>query len=274
MRGNSYDPFDENRYYLYGESDSLKIQALFNKENELFTLATQIGNKFMPLSAAKDYFSQEIVRFDMNLTSRLNAGEITVDEAMQTIDNEITSLKRQDEEISRKNARQAIIVKPQNPDEMMNRAEVIDLVIAGIGFVSGGLQFIGGVMLIDTGIGAPLGALMIAHGVNNVVENGYYVLYRESYTGPTRFVYEGVGDLFGISKKDSDVIYTATDIGMSANALLGVKLEEDIARLYRYVNADLLIGLKQQGLKSMTIYDKTAELMGDANTAYGQYRAY
>lgn len=30
----------------------------------------------------------------------------------------------------------------------------------------------------------------------------------------------------------------------------------------------------QQGLKSMTIYDKTAELMGDANTAYGQYRAY
>lgn len=56
MRGNSYDPFDENRYYLYGESDSLKIQALFNKENELFTLPTQIGNKFMPLSAAKDYF--------------------------------------------------------------------------------------------------------------------------------------------------------------------------------------------------------------------------
>lgn len=92
MRGNSYDPFDENRHCLYGESDSNKIQGLFNKENEFFTLATQIGNKFMPLSAAKDYFFQKIVRFDMNLTSRLNAREITVDEAMQTIQQGLKSM--------------------------------------------------------------------------------------------------------------------------------------------------------------------------------------
>jgi hypothetical protein len=30
MRGNSYDPFDENRHSLYGEPDSNKIQGLFN----------------------------------------------------------------------------------------------------------------------------------------------------------------------------------------------------------------------------------------------------
>ncbi|WP_431224509.1 DUF4225 domain-containing protein [Serratia sp. L9] len=94
--------------------------------------------------------------------------------------------------------------------------------------------------------------MLIAHGINNIVENGYFLLYRESYTGPLKFIYEGVGALFGIEKKDADVIYAFVDLSISINGLLGLRLDEDAVRLYRYIDTDLLWGLKEMGIKMMS----------------------
>ncbi|MCW7551041.1 DUF4225 domain-containing protein, partial [Photorhabdus sp. APURE] len=128
---------------------------------------------------------------------------------------------------------------------------------------------------VDSGVGAALGTSLMAHGFNNIVESGYYILYRESYTGPVKFVYEGVGEkAFGMDKRDADVVYTSVDVGMSINGLLGYKLEPDSQRLYRYINADLLWGLKNQGIKMMGTEDIILEIVGDLNTIYGQARSY
>ncbi|WP_350307760.1 DUF4225 domain-containing protein, partial [Photorhabdus viridis] len=164
------------------------------------------------------------------------------------------SLEKQDAMLSQKRVRQVIVVKKKTPDEntKSRRDEVVNLTIAWIGFVSGTIQFIGGFIAIDTGIGAVPGALLMAHGLNNVVESEHYILYRESYTGPVKFIYEGVGEkIFGMDKRDADVVYTSVDVGMSLNGLLGYRLEPDNQRLYRYINADLLVGLKQQGIETM-----------------------
>lgn len=115
----------------------------------------------------------------------------------------------------------------------------------------------------------------MAHGFNNIIESGHYILYRESYTGPVKFVYEGVGEkAFGMDKRNADVIYTSVDVGMSINGFLGYKLEPDSQRLYRYINADLLVGLKRQGIETMNYKEIALEITGDLNTVYGQYRSY
>lgn len=246
---------------------------LMDKELEINALITRVSNKFMKWSMAKDYFISEETRCLLDLHHKKLAGEMSETEIIHAMDNEMASLRTQDEAMSAKDVRQVIMVKPAEVQSGSDDKK-IDLIVAGVGFVSGCLQFISGVALVNTGVGTGLGALVVAHGTNNMVENGYYLLYRESYTGPLRFVYEGIGSLFGISKKDSDVIYTFVDIGLSVNSLLSFKLEEDVARLYRYVNADLLWGMKQMGYKYMSGDELIVEFIGDSNTVSGQYRAY
>ncbi|MCD3096380.1 DUF4225 domain-containing protein, partial [Salmonella enterica] len=87
-----------------------------------------------------------------------------------------------------------------------------------------------------------------------------------SYTGPLKFLCEGVGAQFGLSKSDADVMYTAVDNALSINGIMSYKLTEDAARLYRYVNADLLWGLKSMGIKNMTTAEILLEIVGDINT--------
>lgn len=240
---------------------------LMDKEIEINSLITRVSNKFMKWSMAKDHFISEETRFLLDLHEKRITGEMSGTEIIHAIDNEMASLRIQDEAMSAKDVRQVIMVKPVS---IKKAGKNVDLFIAGMGFISGGLQVVAGVGLVETGIGG----LLIAHGVNNIIENGYYLLYREGYTGPLKFAYEGAGELFGISKQDSDVIYTFVDIALSVNGLLGCKLAEDAARLYRYVNADLLWGMKEIGYKTMSADELIVELIGDVNTVAGQYRAY
>jgi hypothetical protein len=243
---------------------------LMDKQLEINSLITRVSNKFMKWSMAKDHFISEETRFLLDLHEKRITREMSETEIIHAMDNEMAYLRIQDEAMSAKDVRQVIMVKPVAVTDVGEKEKNIDLFIAGVGFISGGLQVVAGVGLVETGIGG----LMIAHGVNNVIENGYYLLYRQSYTGPLKFVYEGAGELFGISKQDSDVIYTFVDIALSVNGLLGCKLAEDTARLYRYVNADLLWGMKEIGYKTMSAQDLIVEIFSDANTIIGQYRAY
>lgn len=247
------------------------MNAILNqKHNELMRIMNKVANKFIKWSLAKDKFISEIVNFSSCVIAKANTGEITLDHALILLDKELDNLRKQDEALTMKNYRQAIIVKPVTDKKMIghNGKQIIDvnLIIAGVGFVSGGLQFVAGVGMVSTGISAPFGGLLIAHGVNNIIENGYFLLYREDYIGPLKFLYEEAGSFLGINAKDADVIYSFVDLSLSMNVLFGLRLEEDAARLYRYINADLLWGMKEMGLKLMTRNEMYLEFIGDANT--------
>ncbi|MQL48474.1 DUF4225 domain-containing protein [Photorhabdus khanii] len=257
------------------ERKLLKIQM--DKQNELMVLMDRVANKYMKWSLAKDHFIHEVIAYSEDITAKINTGELSISEAIASLDEEMRSLEKQDVMLSQKNVRQAIVVKKKVIDESAKskKDETINLIISWIGFVSGSIQLIGGFIAIDTGIGAVPGALLMAHGLNNIVESGHYILYRESYTGPVKFVYEGVGEkVFGMDKRDADIVYTSVDVGMSINGFLGYKLEPDSQRLYRYINADLLVGLKRRGIETMNYKEIALEITGDVNTIYGQYRSY
>lgn len=265
------------KYHLDIDSDveRTNIETFLNKQNELIQVMNDVARKFIQWSMAKDHFVSEIIAYSSEINAKINNGEMAVTEAIVTINNEILSLKKQGDELSRNDRRQVIIVKSilDNSKQRLKQ-ENIDLAVAGIGFVAGGLQIASGAALIGSGVGIIPGTLLLAHGVNNVIESGYFLLFRESCTGPVRFVYEGIGEIVGLNKQKSDVIYTFVDVGISLNGLLAYKLTEEATRLYRYINADLLWGMKQMGMKIMSKKELILEVLGDTNTVIGQYRAY
>ncbi|MFP2513555.1 DUF4225 domain-containing protein [Buttiauxella agrestis] len=265
------------KYHLDIDSDveRTNIETFLNKQNELIQVMNDVARKFIQWSMAKDHFVSEIIAYSSEINAKINNGEMAVTEAIVIINNEILSLKKQGDELSRNDRRQVIIVKSiLDNSKQRRKQENIDLAVAGIGFVAGGLQIASGAALIGSGVGIIPGTLLLAHGVNNVIESGYFLLFRESCTGPVRFVYEGIGEIVGLNKQKSDVIYTFVDVGISLNGLLAYKLTEEATRLYRYINADLLWGMKQMGMKIMSKKELILEVLGDTNTVIGQYRAY
>ena len=171
---------------------------IVEKQNELIQVMNNVANKYMKWSLAKDHFISDTINFSSQIDSDLFSGKLSQSEAREALENEITSLRKQNDELEKNQVRQAIILRPISQEKVRGsggRETInVDLFIAGAGFIAGGLQIVTGVGMISTGAGAIPGTLLTAHGVNNLIENGYYLLYRESCTGPVRFMYEEAGD--------------------------------------------------------------------------------
>ncbi|PSH11075.1 hypothetical protein B7R74_22180 [Yersinia pseudotuberculosis] len=256
--------------------NSVMHYIMFRKQNEFDQVKNSIASKFIKWSLIKDQFISEVTRYSSDITSKVNTGEITTETAIKLLDKELSDLRNQDEEMTRERVKQAVIIKASVGDKVKKYDgkidEHINLTIAGVGFITAGFQIVIGVGMVGSVVGSIPGTLLILHGANNIVENGYYILYRESYTGPVKFVYEKIGEQFGISKSDSNAFYTTVDIALSVNISLGYRLSEDATRLYRYVNADLLWGLKSMGIKNMSTAEILVTLFGDFNTGYSYMR--
>lgn len=266
-----------SEYYEYINKNRELRVTLFDKQNELMQVMNSVASKYIKWSLAKDHFIQEIIRYSSQISRSAFAGASTLQEAIDSLDREIASLKKQDEELTKNQMRQFVVVRPVNVEHSRGSSSTdvvnVDLFIAGVGFISGGLQVVAGVGMMSSGAGMIPGVLLTLHGINNLIENGYYLLYQQSFTGPLRFIYEDVGELFGLDTKTSDTIYTLVDVGLSLNGMFGYKLTENAQRLYRYVNADLLWGMKTMGINLMGPGDRVIEILGDANTLIGQWRA-
>ncbi|KER01143.1 Protein of unknown function (DUF4225) [Photorhabdus temperata subsp. temperata Meg1] len=255
------------------ERQLMKIQM--DKQNELIIVMNGVANKFIKWSLAKDHFINEVIAYSQDITAKINTGELSILEAIGLLEEEIKSLKEQDRMISQKNVKQAIVVQKEIIDSPRNskRREFDKLIIAGVGFISGGLQIVGGLTVTRLSRSG-YGGLLLAHGYNNIIENGYYILYREDYAGPVRFVYRQVAkETFNMNERDADALYASVDIGISLTGMLTYQLLPDHQRLYRYINTDLLYGLKNRGIKMMSIEEIIIEIVSDISTVYGYMRS-
>ncbi|MFG1174601.1 DUF4225 domain-containing protein [Erwiniaceae bacterium CAU 1747] len=265
--------FEDHEYFVYEQEEYHRNRQLNELEMHysdiLYQTMNRVADSFLKWSLAKDRFIMEVMGFMRNVQERVRIGDISREQGVQLYREEIDSLNRQQQELLSKQRQQFIVVhKDELEKTLSQKIDRAKLVIAGIGFIGGGLQIVGGLAMIETGAGA----VMLAHGFNNVIENGYFILYREDFVGPVRFVYHGVGKLMGINEKKSDAIYATVDLTLSVTSMLGMRLEPDIERLYRYIDADLLIGLKKQGVKFMRGGEITMEVVSDLNTFYSYDR--
>ncbi|KAA8998912.1 DUF4225 domain-containing protein [Affinibrenneria salicis] len=134
-----------------------------------------VENKYVKQSLVNDNFIKDVTSYALEINSRVNVGRISVPDAIREVDEEIASLNQQDESLSEKKKQQTLILAGNARQRTTQNfsAEWDKLIVAGIGIVSGALQTMAGLALIETG---PAGALMLAHGVSNTIENGYYIL--------------------------------------------------------------------------------------------------
>jgi Protein of unknown function (DUF4225) len=119
----------------------------------------------------------------------------------------------------------------------------------GMGIAAGGLQVIGGAAICRVGQmsriaraqACAVGALITAHGVNNVIENGINLWTGRSDTvGPTRKTYQNVAKATGRSEFEGNMAYAGMDIGLSVWGLYKLTLKPDSWRLFRYIDADYI----------------------------------
>ncbi|QVM92300.1 DUF4225 domain-containing protein [Pseudomonas entomophila] len=111
------------------------------------------------------------------------------------------------------------------------------------------IGFVGGVSQVAAGAGAcatgPIlctffGAPMLAHGANNVYENGNNMWNKRNNTiGPVRKGYQQVAGKLGYAEREGNLAYYTVDIGLAGYGVFFRKLLKPGAwRLYKYHDID------------------------------------
>ncbi|WP_174784899.1 DUF4225 domain-containing protein [Erwinia amylovora] len=138
------------------------------------------------------------------------------------------------------------------------------------GFIGGGGQIFSGFGICGSSMGAACAAYgmpLIAHGINNVYENGYYLIFRKDKQGYVRDGYRTVAKQLGYTSQQADTAYASVDIALSLYGLAKKSPKQDSWRLFNHINSDFIRGWQLMGKIPLT-----AELAGDGITAYGIYQ--
>ena len=154
-----------------------------HKVREIELLTEQISAKHLFYGTSGLFF--EIQQLVGHLKREIESHCLTFLGGTQILDEQIRHLREQDDLLTFNRAKMFIVVEK-------NQATTTTIALKQIGFVAGGAQVYGGASLCVGSLGlacAAYGAPMIAHGLNNVYENGYYLLFREEQSGTVREAY-------------------------------------------------------------------------------------
>lgn len=94
----------------------------------------------------------------------------------------------------------------------------------GVGFVAGVMQIASGTGMCFASIGSmcAFGTMLIAHGSNNIYENGRYFLDgNENHIGLIRQGYRNIAEFAGYDASYGDIAYSVIDLGLSAKVIWG-----------------------------------------------------
>jgi hypothetical protein len=184
------------------------------------------------------YYAREIVR-------DVETGARSVDEGLTALNEEKKSLLSQSFEISAK----------------------------GVGAVAGTLQIASGAGICYASLGTlcmVFGISLIAHGANNIYENGRNILEdRSDVEGPVRKVYRSIAVAAGKKACAGDVIYGGVDLAMSAYGTGRLVLKPDAWRLFRYTRTDSVRAYQSTPLVVFGV-DRTSDLI-TAQTLQSQW---
>ena len=126
-----------------------------------------------------------------------------------------------------------------------------------IGFAAGASQIItgGGICLGSLGAACAFpGAPMIAHGGNNLYENGKGLITgRDDVVGPVRGTYISIAQDLGYSEREGNIAYYGLDIYLSVKGVTRKVLRPGAWRLFNYIKADKQMALKQMSKTALTL---------------------
>ncbi|WP_421523375.1 DUF4225 domain-containing protein [Pseudomonas yamanorum] len=184
----------------------------------------------------RSQFNREVAYYARNIVRDVEQGRKTIDQGLVEIKKEKQSLRNQSLEVARK----------------------------GVGLIAGALQFKTGAEVCAASLGTLCvlaGAPMMAHGANNIYENGRNLWEGHSDTeGPVRKFYQNTATAFGGTKAEGDFAYGVVDLGTSGYSAIRMVLKPDSWRLFRYIHTDYVRAYKEASLGGF-IFDRGADVL-------------
>lgn len=238
-----------------------KMDALDKKEKELTDYAERVSLQYLYNFKVRHNFLHEIKQLISEVREEVRINCMSSEGAVKYLNEEINILKTQCEQLLFDKMTQYVLLEK----ESLNRK--VNLIIKQIGFVSGGTQVFSGVGVCAVSLGSActaFGAQLITHGINNIYENGYWLLFRKNKTGYTRLFYHQLANRLGYSKGVADNAYALVDIGISAYGMGRMILKKDSYRLFRHINTDYIRGWQEMGTVPLAV-----EITGDISTLSG-----
>ncbi|MDC5842522.1 DUF4225 domain-containing protein [Vibrio europaeus] len=173
--------------------DLWEVQAA---SKQLNMVASTLMNKHISNGPLKLKFSQSVARHGQCLVKDFEKGRKGKAQVLKEFKKEERSLWEQNQVIGTK----------------------------GIGFVAGVMQIASGTGMCFASVGSmcAFGAMLIAHGSNNVYENGrYFFDGNENHVGLVRQGYRGIAEFAGYDASYGDIAYYGIDLGLSAKVIWG-----------------------------------------------------
>lgn len=222
---------DDHEYWLVSEAAS-----------SLTKQACTLSGRHINDGMLRMQFNRELAYYAKRVVDDVATGRRTPEDALREMKDEQSSLVSQGFEVAKK----------------------------GAGAIAGALQIATGASICYGSAGllcVVAGAPLIAHGANNIYENGQNLLTgRNDAQGPVRKGYQAAASAMGGSIHDGNIAYGTADIGLSLYSLGRLVKKPGAWRLFRYVRSDYVRTYQQMGGTALSL-----EIYIDADTAYNIY---
>ncbi len=234
------------------------------KAKELENYARDLASRYM-FSTSEDFVYEQQV-FIQSLKRDITTNCMSWRYGIAEIDRNIEYLKKQETMLLTQQMRMYAIIRKEKKDKLIN------LVLANVGFIAGSAQTLGGGLVCFESAGAACakyGVPNIIQGANNVYENGYYIIFRESTSGTVRDAYRYVVGKFGGSNNAADLIYGTVDISLTTSSYTKLMMlsREKSWSLFRHIRSDYIRGWKTVALPNVLI-----DTAGTSATVYQMYQ--
>ncbi|MCX8959395.1 DUF4225 domain-containing protein [Erwinia psidii] len=217
---------------------------LQNAVRQLNGVSNETGLVYLSSGEARSAFFREINALINHVTREVDIHCMSLSGAIKTLNEETAYLRQQQFQLMTGRMVSYAAVEKQRLDRQ------VKLTLKQVGFVGGGAQVFGGFGICAASLGslcAGYGLPLAVHGINNVYENGYYLLYRKDKFGYTRQAYRAIAHRLGYSENQADMAFNVVDIALSGYGLTRPVLRADTFRLFRHINTDYIRGWQEMG---------------------------
>lgn len=267
-------PYSQGKMGMYvslSENEKLKL-----KIKEIRDLTNFLSYQYLSDDRTRSTLNKDIFDLTQKVNFNVHNNCLSVKGGIDLIQKELDSLYDQKFKLQTGRMRIQIAAQIQEEEDFKN------LIMANISFVGGGTQIASGVMICaeSLGFGCAEGVALVSHGINNVYENGYYILFRTSTTGGVRKLYRELSRSFGGSDSNGDYLYAIADLGLSLKGVAHKEFvnginktswypEEESVRLWSAIKNDAIYGWQKMGKIALSL-----EALVDGTTIYSTYQQY
>lgn len=246
--------------------DSFSLVSLERKKEEVNRLAKSVAFSYLSNIRVANSFIYEEDQLAEFCITQYKSGKISYSDVMAQLQEQYDILYKRNVELMMGSAKIYAIAERRKEQN-----STLNIILKQVGFVSGGLQAIGGYGICYASVGtacASLGTPLALHGLENMWENGYFLAMRSEPTDmPLREAYRQTAKLFGGDDRNGDIAYSIGDLALSAGSIFKVELVPNAWKLFYYIREDYIVSWKTMGAAGIA-----SELVGDSAVGFSLYQ--